>query len=239
MFSSAEEILSYIANEGVKFVDIRFTDLPGVQQHFNVPAATFDADFFTDGQLFDGSSIRGFAAIHESDMQLIPDLTTAYVDPFRTAKTLNLNFSIFNPRTGEPYEPRPAPGRREGRGIPRLTGIADTAFFGPEAEFYVFDDVRYESSRTTASTTSTPIEGAWNTGRDEEGGNLGYKTRFKGGYFPVPPLDHHADLRDDMSHRADRRPASRSSAPTTRSAPPARPRSTTSSTRCSTPPTTC
>ena len=107
MFTSSDEVLNYIKKEGVEFIDVRFTDLPGQQQHFNVPAATLPDDFFTEGAMFDGSSIRGFAAIHKSDMKLIPDVTTAYVDPFRAAKTLNVAFSIVEPRTGEPYERDP------------------------------------------------------------------------------------------------------------------------------------
>ncbi len=199
MFSSAEEILSYIASEGVEFVDVRFTDLPGVQQHFNVPARGFTADAFTDGLLFDGSSIRGFAAIHKSDLKLLPDPATAYLDEFRNAKTLNLNFSIVEPRTGEPYDrdPRGVAGKAEQ--YLASTGIADTAYFGPEAEFYVFDDVRYESKINGSSYHVDSIEGAWNSARAEDGGNRGYKTRIKGGYFPVPPHDHYADLRDEMS----------------------------------------
>jgi glutamine synthetase len=199
MFSSAEEILSYIASEGVEFVDVRFTDLPGVQQHFNVPASGFTADAFTDGLLFDGSSIRGFAAIHKSDLKLLPDPATAYLDEFRKAKTLNLNFSIVEPRTGEPYDrdPRGVAGKAEQ--YLASTGIADTAYFGPEAEFYVFDDVRYESKINGSSYHVDSIEGAWNSARAEDGGNRGYKTRVKGGYFPVPPHDHYADLRDEMS----------------------------------------
>ncbi|HET6211072.1 MAG TPA: type I glutamate--ammonia ligase [Jatrophihabitans sp.] len=199
MFSSAEEILSYIASEGIEFVDVRFTDLPGVQQHFNVPASGFTADAFTDGLLFDGSSIRGFAAIHKSDLKLLPDPATAYLDEFRNAKTLNLNFSIVEPRTGEPYDrdPRGVAGKAEQ--YLAATGIADTAYFGPEAEFYVFDDVRYESKINGSSYHVDSIEGAWNSARAEDGGNRGYKTRIKGGYFPVPPHDHYADLRDEMS----------------------------------------
>src|SRR6476646_6209862 len=107
MFSSPDEVKKYIKNEGVEFIDVRFTDLPGQQQHFNVPAASLPDDFFIEGAMFDGSSIRGFAAIHKSDMKLIPDVTTAYVDPFRAAKTINLNFSIVDPRTGEPYDRDP------------------------------------------------------------------------------------------------------------------------------------
>jgi glutamine synthetase len=199
MFSNADEVLKYIKDEGVQFVDVRFCDLPGVMQHFNVPAQTLGAGFFTDGQMFDGSSIRGFQAINESDMKLIPDLNTAYVDPFRVEKTLNLTFSIVDPYTDEPYSRDPRQVARKAEAYLKSTGIADTAFFAPEAEFYIFDDVRFETKQNEGYYHIDSIEGAWNTGRIEEGGNRGYKTRYKGGYFPVPPVDHYADLRDQIS----------------------------------------
>jgi glutamine synthetase len=199
MFTSPEEVMRFIAEEGVEYVDVRFTDLPGQQQHFNVPAGSVDEDFFRDGVMFDGSSIRGFAAIHKSDMKLIADPATAFVDPFRAAKTLNLSFSIVEPRTGEPYGRDPRQVAAKAEEYLRSTGIADTAFFGPEAEFYVFDDVRFQTAQNEGYYHIDSIEGAWNTGRVEEGGNRGYKTRYKGGYFPVPPVDHYADLRDAMS----------------------------------------
>ena len=199
MFSNADEVLRFIKDEGVKFVDVRFCDLPGVMQHFNVPAESVDADFFTNGQMFDGSSIRGFQAIHESDMKLIPDPATAYLDPFRTEKTLALNFSIVDPFTDEPYSRDPRNIAAKAEAYLAGSGIADTAYFGPEAEFYVFDDVRFETKQNAGYYFIDSIEGAWNSGRVEEGGNRGYKTRYKGGYFPVPPVDHYADLRDQMS----------------------------------------
>jgi glutamine synthetase len=198
MFSNAEEVMKYIRDEDVKFVDVRFCDLPGVMQHFNVPAVSVNEDFFREGQMFDGSSIRGFQAIHESDMKLIPDVTTAYVDPFRTEKTLNLNFSIVDPFTDEPYSRDPRQVAAKAEAYLKSTGIADTAFFAPEAEFYIFDDVRFETKQNASYYYIDSIEGAWNTGRVEEGGNLGHKTPYKGGYFPVPPVDHFADLRDQI-----------------------------------------
>jgi glutamine synthetase len=199
MFSNPDEVLRYIADEGVQFLDIRFCDLPGVMQHFNVPASTVSESFFTEGQMFDGSSIRGFQAIHESDMKLVPDVTTAFVDPFRAEKTLALNFSIVDPFTDEPYSRDPRNIAAKAQAYLRGTGIADTAYFGAEAEFYVFDDVRFETSPNAGYYYIDSEEAAWNTGRAEEGGNRGYKTRYKGGYFPVPPVDHQADLRDQMS----------------------------------------
>jgi glutamine synthetase len=203
MFSTPEEVLAFIKNEDVKFVDVRFCDLPGVMQHFNVPAATVDENFFVEGQMFDGSSIRGFQAINESDMKLLPDVTTAFVDPFRAEKTLCLNFHIVDPYTDEPYTRDPRQVAAKAEAYLRSTGIADTAFFAPEAEFYIFDDVRFETKQNSSFYSIDSIEAAWNTGRVEEGGNLGHKTPYKGGYFPVPPVDHFADLRDKISLQLD------------------------------------
>lgn len=199
MFTSPEEVLSFIKETDVKFLDIRFTDLPGVQQHFNIPASTVDEDFFQIGQLFDGSSIRGFANIHESDMQLIPDVTTAYIDQFRIERTLVMIFDIYNPRNGEIYSKDPRQVAKKAEKYLTSTGIADTAFFAPEAEFYIFDEVRYEVNEHSSFYMVDSEEGAWNSGRKEEGGNLGNKTPYKGGYFPVSPVDKQADLRDDIS----------------------------------------
>ena len=196
MFTNPEEVLEYIKNEDVVFVDIRFVDLPGSQHHFNVPAKTVDLDFFENGQLFDGSSIRGFQGIEESDMQLIPDVATAFLDEYRAEKTLAMNFSIVNPRTGDPY-------RRDPRGVAQkaeeylaASGIADTAFFAPEAEFFTFDDVRWESSPQSSFYAVGAEEANWNSNQEQPGGNLGHSLAHKGGYFPVTPQDKTADLRD-------------------------------------------
>ncbi len=198
MFKTSSEVLSFIKDTDVKFLDIRFTDLPGVQQHFNIPASTVDEDFFTVGQLFDGSSIRGFQTINESDLQLIPDVTTAYVDPFRAERTLVMIFDIYNPRNGEIYNRDPRQVAKKAEKYLASTGIADTAFFAPEAEFFIFDDVRYEVNQHTSFYSVDSEEGAWNTGRVEQGGNLAHKTPYKGGYFPVSPVDKMADIRDDI-----------------------------------------
>ncbi len=198
MFKDSSEVLAFIKDTDVKFVDIRFTDLPGVQQHFNLPASAVDEEFFAIGQLFDGSSVRGFQSIHESDLQLIPDVTSAYVDPFRAERTLVMVFDIYNPRNGEVYGRDPRQVAKKAEKYLASTGIADTAFFAPEAEFYIFDDVRYEVKQHTSFYAIDSIEGAWNTAREESGGNLAHKTPFKGGYFPVTPVDKFADLRDDI-----------------------------------------
>ncbi|MCY1157165.1 MAG: glnA [Citricoccus sp.] len=196
MFTSVQEALQFIQEEDIVFVDVRFTDLPGVQQHFNLPAKAVDEDFFTDGQLFDGSSIRGFQGIAESDMQLIPDVATAYVDPFRVEKTLVMNFSIVNPRTGEPYHRDPRGVAQRAEEYLASTGIADTANFASEAEFFIFEDVRYQSTPNHSFYSVDSDEAWWNSGRAEDGGNLSHKTGVKGGYFPVSPVDKQADLRD-------------------------------------------
>jgi glutamine synthetase len=145
MFSSAEELLAYVKDEGIAFIDVRFCDLPGIMQHFTVPVSSFGPAVFEDGLQFDGSSIRGFQQIHESDMSLLPDPTTAYLDPFRRDKTLIVNFFVHDPLTGEAYSRDPRNIARKAQEYLKSTGIADTAFFAPEAEFYVFDDVRFET----------------------------------------------------------------------------------------------
>ncbi|MGF0117122.1 type I glutamate--ammonia ligase [Promicromonospora sp. Marseille-Q5078] len=198
MFTNAEEAIAFTRREGVEFIDVRFIDLPGVMQHFNIPTEQFSEDSFTEGLMFDGSSIRGFQAIHESDMKLVPDVTTAYLDPFRKRKTLIMNFSIVDPFTDEPYSRDPRTIAAKAEAYLKSTGIADTAFFAPEAEFYIFDDVRFKTAANEGYYHIDSVEAAWNTGREEEGGNLGYKTRYKGGYFPVSPNDQFADLRDEM-----------------------------------------
>ncbi len=198
MFAGSDELLSYLSREEVRFLDVRFCDLPGVMQHFNVPVESVTDDIFTEGLAFDGSSIRGFQQIHESDMLLLPDVTSAYIDPFRAEKTLALNFFIHDPFTHEPYSRDPRNIAKKAEHYLAGSGVADSAYFGAEAEFYVFDSVRHDTNAHSAYYYLDSIEGAWNSGREEEGGNRGYKPRHKGGYFPVPPTDHFADLRDAM-----------------------------------------
>ena len=198
MFTSADEVLKFIGDKKIEFVDVRFCDLPGTMQHFTVPVQSFDEKVFTEGRMFDGSSIRGFQQIHESDMLLLPDPSTAHVDPFRQHPTLNLTFFVHDPLTGEPYSRDPRNIARKAETFLKGTGIADTAFFGPEAEFYIFDSVRYDTGANSGYYYIDSVEGAWNTGRDEEGGNLGSKPPYKGGYFPTPPVDHYTDLRSAM-----------------------------------------
>jgi glutamine synthetase len=198
MFTTGDEVLRYLADNEVQFVDVRFCDLPGTMQHFTIPASAFDEKVFSDGLMFDGSSIRGFQEIHESDMLLLPDATTAVVDPFRSHKTLNLTFFVHDPLTGEPYTRDPRNIAKKAEDYLRGTGIADTSYFGPEAEFYIFDSARFKTGPNEGYYHLDSVEGAWNTGRDENGANLAYKPAYKGGYFPVPPTDHFTDLRSEM-----------------------------------------
>ncbi|MEO7125932.1 MAG: type I glutamate--ammonia ligase [Nakamurella sp.] len=198
MFTTSDELISFIADTAVEFFDVRFCDLPGVMQHLTVPASTVDAELMENGIAFDGSSVRGFQDIHESDMLLLPDLATARIDPFRQHRTLIMNFFVHDPLTMQPYSRDPRNVARKAEQYLADTGIADTVFFGAEAEFYIFDDVRFDSAVNGSSYRVDSESGVWNTGREEAGGNLGYKVRAKGGYFPVSPYDHFGDLRDDM-----------------------------------------
>ncbi len=192
------EVVELAAEEGVEIVDVRFCDLPGLMQHFSVPVSELTEDVFEEGFGFDGSSIRGFQEIQESDMILLPDPNTAYIDPFRKHKTLNLHMWVHDPITGEPYSRDPRYVARKAEEHLRSTGIADTCFVGPEAEFFIFDDVRFAQDAHSAFYAVDSVEASWNTARDEQP-NLGYKPRYKEGYFPVPPMDHHQDLRSEMT----------------------------------------
>jgi glutamine synthetase len=198
MLSSADQVLGYIRDHDVQFLDVRFCDLPGIMQHFTFPAEGLTESTFTDGVMFDGSSIRGFQQIHESDMLLLPDPSTAFVDPFRTHRTLAMNFFIHDPLTGEAYTRDPRNIARKAEAYLRGSGTADTSYFGPEAEFYIFDDIRFDTTPHASYHFIDSEEAAWNSGREEPGGNKGYKPRYKGGYFPVPPTDHFTDLRSEM-----------------------------------------
>jgi glutamine synthetase len=195
--SSPDDILSRIDDEGIEFVDFRFCDLPGLMQHYTLPSHALDTDAFEEGLGFDGSSVRGFQEIQESDMMLVPDPDTAVLDSFRQHKTLIMNCFVRDPLTGEPYSRDPRHIAQKAEQYLKGTGIADTAYFGPEAEFFIFDDVRFDTNAQSSYYYVDSIEAQWNTGRDE-GPNLGYKPRHKQGYFPVPPMDHFTDLRSEM-----------------------------------------
>ena len=194
---SAADVVRLATDEGIEVVDLRFCDLPGLMQHFSMPVHMLTQDGFEDGYGFDGSSIRGFQAIQESDMILRPDPSTAVIDEFREHKTLNLNCFVHDPVTGESYSRDPRYVALKAEEHLRASGIADTVYFGPEAEFFIFDDVRFDQDHHSAFYRVESVEGIWNSGRDE-GPNLGYKPRYKEGYFPVPPMDHFQDMRSEM-----------------------------------------
>lgn len=192
-----DNVLKFIKNNKIKFVDMKFMDFPGQWQHFTVPVSQFNAGSFEDGFGFDGSSIRGWKAINESDMLIIPDANTMFVDPFIEASTVSLICDVYEPATKEKYSRCPRNIAQKAVAHLKSTGIADTVYFGPEAEFFVFDDVRFDSQPNGSFYVVDSVEGRWNSGREEHP-NLGYKPRFKEGYFPVPPTDSLMDLRNEM-----------------------------------------
>ena len=198
------DVMALIKEQEIRAIDLRFIDLPGLWQHFTISAKEFQADIFEEGAGFDGSSIRGFKQIQESDMLLFPDAATAFVDPFMATPTLDLICNVKDPITGEAYDRDPRYVAQKAEAYLKSTGIADTAYFGPEPEFFIFDDVRFGQNYREGFYHVDSSEGFWNSGRvenpDSAGGsrNLGYKVRYKEGYFPVPPMDSHQDLRTEM-----------------------------------------
>ena len=192
-----KQVLEMAKEKSVKVVDIRFMDFPGVWQHFSVPLHELEESSFEDGFGFDGSSIRGWQPINASDMLVVPDPATAKMDPFFEAPTLVMIGNIVDPLTKEPYSRDPRYIAQKAEAFLKNSGIGDTAFIGPEAEFFIFDDVRFESASNGAFYEIDSEEGIWNSGRDEMP-NLGYKPRHKEGYFPVPPMDKFQDLRTEM-----------------------------------------
>jgi len=192
-----KDVLEFAKESDARVVDLRFMDFPGLWQHFTVPICELDEGSFEDGFGFDGSSIRGWQPINASDMLVVPDPSTAKMDPFFETPTLVLICNIVDPVTRESYTRDPRFITRKAEAYLKSSGIGDTAYFGPEAEFFIFDDIRFETSKNTAFYKIDSIEGIWNSGRDE-GPNLGYKPRHKEGYFPVPPMDKFQDLRTEM-----------------------------------------
>ncbi|PKL83359.1 MAG: type I glutamate--ammonia ligase [Ignavibacteriae bacterium HGW-Ignavibacteriae-3] len=195
--SHIQNVLAYIKANKIQFIDFKFMDFPGQWQHFTVPASQFNEGSFDDGFGFDGSSIRGWKPINESDMLIIPDASTMFLDPFVKAPTISLICDVFEPVTKEKYSRCPRNIAQKADAYLKSTGIADTVYFGPEAEFFVFDDVRFDSGPNFSFYSVDSNEGRWNSGR-EENPNLGYKPRYKEGYFPVPPTDQLMDLRNEM-----------------------------------------
>ena len=195
---SSKDILKTMKEEDVEFIDLRFVDTKGKEQHVSLPSTAVDDDFFEEGKMFDGSSIAGWKGINESDMVLMPDLDSAVMDPFSEHRTLLLRCDVLEPDTMEGYDRCPRSLAKRAEAYLKSTGIADTALFGPEPEFFVFDDVRFGDDISGAFYQIDSEEAGWNTGSEYEGGNLGHRTRMKGGYFPVPPVDSLHNLRADM-----------------------------------------
>ena len=195
---STQDVLKIIADEDVEYVDIRFTDPRGKLQHVTVMADQVDADFIEEGFMFDGSSIAGWKSIEASDMKLMIDTESAYVDPFYAEKTLCVHCSVVEPDTGEAYERDPRGTAEKAEAYLISSGIGDTAFFGPEAEFFLFDDVKFSNSINKVSYEVDALDASWNTDSDYEMGNTGHRPGVKGGYFPVNPIDDGQDIRSEM-----------------------------------------
>jgi glutamine synthetase len=192
-----KEITKLVKEKKVEFIDLKFTDLPGLLQHFTIPVKDLSEELFIEGIGFDGSSIRGFQSIEESDMLLKPDINTAFIDPFADDVTLSFICNVKDPITLKLYSRDPRYIAQKAERYLLTTGIADTVYFGPEAEFFIFDDIRFDQSYNHGFYFIDSIEGSWNSGKDEKP-NLGYKPRYKEGYFPAPPIDSFQNLRSKM-----------------------------------------
>ncbi|MDU9006875.1 type I glutamate--ammonia ligase [Sedimentitalea todarodis] len=195
---SKDAVLKLIKDEDAEYVDIRFTDPRGKLQHVTVVADLVDEDFLEEGFMFDGSSIAGWKSIEASDMKLMPDTESAYIDPFYAEKTMCIHCSVVEPDTGEPYERDPRGTAEKAEAYLRATGIGDVAYMGPEAEFFLFDDVRYSNTINKVSYEVDATDASWNSDTEYEMGNMGHRPGVKGGYFPVNPIDEAQDLRSEM-----------------------------------------
>ena len=192
-----KQVVEFAREKGVKIVDLRFIDLPGIWQHFSITTGELIEDIFQDGLGFDGSSIRGFQKIQESDMLLIPDPNATFLDPFTEVPTLDIICNVRDPITGQAYSRDPRYVAQKAEKYLQTTGIGDTIYFGPEPEFFIFDDIRFDQSVNYGFYYIDSKAGVWNSGK-EENPNLGYKPRYKEGYFPVPPMDHFQDIRSEI-----------------------------------------
>ena len=195
---SAANVIKMIKDQDIQFVDFRFTDTKGKEQHVSVPAAMADEDMFDEGKMFDGSSIAGWKGIQESDMILMPDANSAVIDPFLQDTTLLLRCDVIEPTTMQGYDRDPRTIAKRGEAYLKSTGIGDAAYFGPEAEFFIFDSVRWSNDISGAAYEIESKEAAWSSDRDYEEGNIGHRPDVKGGYFPVPPVDAMQDVRSAM-----------------------------------------
>src|SRR5208283_2296962 len=190
------EVLDFAKQQDARQVDLRFTDLPGISQHISYPIGQLSESSFEEGFGIDGSSIRGWAAINESDMLLIPDGGTRYMDPFTDMRTLVMTCDVIDPITRQHYDRDPRWIAKKAELYLQNSGVADAAFFGAEAEFFIFDNIRFDQNQHSGYYFIDAEEGRWNSGREHN--NLGYRPRYKEGYFPVPPTDHYQDLRSEM-----------------------------------------
>ena len=196
---SGKDVLKLIADNEVKFVDLRFTDTRGKEQHVSVPVSHFGEDKFTDGHAFDGSSIAGWKGIEASDMLLMPDPASVRMDPFREENTLIISCDVLEPNTGKGYERDPRSLARRAEAYLKSSGIGDIAYFGPEPEFFIFDSVTWNVDMSGSFVKIKSEEAPWSTGIDYEQGNLAHRAPIKGGYFPVPPMDSLQDMRSEIS----------------------------------------
>ena len=198
MSKSAADVLKMIKEQGIKFVDLRFTDTKGKEQHVGVPISHFDADKFESGHAFDGSSISGWKGIQASDMLLLPDPDSVYLDPFFDEPTLVMACDVIEPTDGKGYDRDPRSIAKRAEAYLKSSGIGDTAYFGPEPEFFIFDSVEWKVGMSGCSVKINSEEGAWSSGDSFDGGNTGHRPTVKGGYFPVPPMDSQQDIRSEM-----------------------------------------
>ncbi|MBL4828753.1 MAG: glutamate--ammonia ligase, partial [Aliivibrio sp.] len=195
---SVDNVLALIQENEVKFIDLRFTDTKGKEQHISIPSHQINADFFEEGKMFDGSSVAGWKGINESDMVMMPDASSAVLDPFTETATLNIRCDILEPTTMQGYDRDPRSIAKRSEEYLRSTGIADTVLIGPEPEFFLFDDVKFKTDMSGSFFKIDDVEAAWNSGSDFEGGNKGHRPGVKGGYFPVAPVDSSQDIRSAM-----------------------------------------
>ena len=196
--SDVKKIIEIIKEKEIQFIDLRFTDPRGKMQHVSQHVSTIDEKSLVEGFMFDGSSIAGWKAINESDMKLMPDCSRSIVDPFFSQPTLSIFCDVLEPMSGKPYERDPRSTAKQALTYMSSIGIGDTAYFGPEPEFFVFDDVKYEAEMHSSSYKIDSAEGPYNSGKNFDEGNMGHRPGIKGGYFPVPPVDSAQDLRSEM-----------------------------------------
>jgi glutamine synthetase len=196
--SANKSLLKSLKEDDIAYVDLRFTDPRGKMQHVSIVSELVDEDFLEEGFMFDGSSIAGWKSIEASDMKLMPDVSTAYIDPFFAEKTLCLHCSVLEPDTNEPYNRDPRGTAEKAEAYLKASGIGDTSYFGPEAEFFLFDDVRFSNTMNKVSFQVDASDASWNSDADFEMGNMGHRPGVKGGYFPLPPVDSAQDIRSEM-----------------------------------------